>query len=112
MSTNASVRYNRQLFQNKINELEGYLQRLKSHIDVLEGYRDQIKAYWKDDLGREYIQLIDSEIIKVKDSQKQIEDRITVFNNTVGEIDSVKEINQGALEDAKSVVNAINVFGS
>ena len=57
------LKYTKQHYQNKINQLEIYAGTVTRHLDTLEGYEEEIKQFWDDAQGIEYAEKVSKAIM-------------------------------------------------
>ncbi len=105
-----ALRYSRQVYQNKFDELDGYNKQLSDHLDTLEDLRDQIKNYWDDDIAQGYFENLTTQILKVRQVMHNIDGMKNLYSKTIGEMDAQKNAGFEVIDDIKDLVTGI-AFG-
>lgn len=109
---NPVINYSKQVYLNKITELEGYGTRLKGHLATLEGLRDRVRTVWDDDAGQEYYDLLSKQIIAVRNANDRIDSLRGIYQEAIGDMTKAGTLIGGDLDDAKSIISMLNIEGA
>lgn len=80
------LNYNASVYQSKINTLEGYVSILKTHLDSLESYKNQISSFWDDTDGSRYMDQITKVIVKVRKAMDDVNLLKIMYQENVDEM--------------------------
>lgn len=98
------LRYDKYLYEEKINELQGCLTKLESHRSELERLKNEISKFWNDDAGQKVHLIMDTHVRHITSIQRQCQDQITFYKNAIAKFDATKEVTDALLETALKIV--------
>ena len=107
MAEELIVKYTRGVYEEKINRLEAQQTQLVNHLNNLENYRLQMRAFWQDDQGDNYGRVIEENIKKVTTALKQVTDLKEIFNQVVEGLEETQEEMNELVDVAMQAIGAI-----
>lgn len=99
------LNYSKKQYVEKIEQLEGYLQKLNLHLAEMESLQGKIKNFWNDDNANRAAQLLGLEIEAVKGAMKTTQETINFYRATVESFDETKKKVDEKFDAAFSILN-------
>lgn len=109
LGTGFVFNYTKDVYENKISELETSIARLNEHLDTLRDLKSQIPQFWEDDNARETAQALDKTIRKVEQQMSTAESLMQTLRTAVNSLDSSKEELHKSIEDALGLLNLLDL---
>lgn len=101
---NGVLEFEKDHYERKLSDMEGYNKDLNNHLSTLEGLRDKIKTFWDDENAEKNIRLIETSISKVKESSDRVQKIIDACKGTIEILDDSKV---SASEIIDQAINAV-----
>ena len=106
------INYTQNVYETKINELDGYLTQLKTSMETLENYKSQLPDIWSDDRAKEYTTVLTTEIIAVKNAIERVNGLKILYKNIVDELSGSKIQVSGIVDAAKGAIQSLGIEGA
>ena len=98
------LKYDKNVYNNRISEIKGYREKFGGHLDTLSGYRTRLTQAWDDEVSKTYVKAIDKETKAVQNAIEQADNTVKALeeimkgiNDSIGMADKVDDI-KGALD--------------
>lgn len=85
------LNYSKKQYVEKIEQLEGYLQKLNLHLAEMESLQGEIKNFWNDANANRATQLLGLEIKAVKRAMETTQETIKFYRTTVESFDETQK---------------------
>ena len=102
------LKYSASVYNAKITRLDTLHGLLQTHLDALEGYKDQIKNFWDDDQSPQYITGIANQITKVKGAMDNIKMAIAEYQGVSDRMTQGGQLVDEAMGDAKDALETVS----
>lgn len=79
------LKYSASVYQAKITIFESLNAQLNSHLETLEGLKEQIPGFWEGEQTRKFITAISKVIVKVRQASDNVAGLQRVYQETVDE---------------------------
>lgn len=103
------IKYAERVYSNKVSTLEGYINQLDGHLTTLKGYRDQLHTYWKDDEGRRYYELVNTEIRAVQNARTRAQSLRNIYDDAKQALNAQHGLAGGLLSEAESLLGNLGI---
>jgi uncharacterized protein YukE len=100
------IKYTKAQYEAKISELDGYRDQLQTHLDRMEGLKDQINQFWDDDNARETYRTLTTEIRQVRNAMDRTDDALNFYKSAIEKLDGAN-INAGS-----TIAEALGILGN
>lgn len=101
------IKYQKSIYDKKITELKGYANELDGHLTVLEGYKSEVRNFWKDDTGDNYVHIIEEQIQQLKTARQRVDGLSNLYDELKAALDSAKNTVTEKVQDIKGIVAAL-----
>ena len=109
MANNYILHYEKSVYEGRINVLNRDLEKLKEHVENLEGYSTKLRTVWNDDSGtaERYSSLITKMKIDLINQINSLERLRDIYKETIGEVDNRVVLTEGLLDSATGLANTL-----
>jgi len=104
---NLVLNYSANVYQKKLNALEGYASQLNTHLSSLESLRDRLPDVWDDDQSAEYYKVISNQILKVKDAMQTVADLKVNYQGVIDDMKKSSSSVDDIISDIKTAINMV-----
>lgn len=101
------IKYQKSVYDAKINELKGYAQELDSHLQTLKTYRDEIRRFWDDNTAEKYITLINNQINQINVTRQSIDELSSLYDNLKQVLDNAQSTVSDKVDELGSLVASL-----
>lgn len=101
------INYTKKDYLAKIAELEGYDQNLKTHLETLKGYKEQMFNFWDDPDAQKTGQALVLTIHQVERTMQQTEEMLTFYRSVVEKLGGVGTTTNELLEKALGLLGGL-----
>ena len=101
------LNYSKSTYEQKIARMEGLATELQGHLSTLESYKNQLKTFWNDVQGEEYLKIITDQIIKVRDTIEQVNRLKYTYSGIIGELTSKSAAVDGLIQDVSLATKTV-----
>lgn len=105
--TDVVLKFNKNVYENKITILEEYAKQLEGHLTKLESLKGRIHEFWKDPSSVEYVGLMTDQIIKIKNRQSEINRKVIMYQKISQQAGSVTNTIGEMVQSAKSALSKL-----
>ncbi len=105
------LKYTKKHYETKINKLEIYAGQIQRHLNILEGYEQEINNFWNDEQGIEYAKRISKAIIGCRNALDRVEGVKVIYAEAFGSLEKTDEGISEALGDIDAVMGALGIEG-
>lgn len=99
--------YAKHQYMAKIEALELYQNQLKSHLDTLESYREQIYDFWNDAEARKVYTTLNKTTQNVRTMMDRVTEALVMHKKNVETMDSTKSVADDVLEKGISAITSL-----
>lgn len=85
------LNYSKKQYLEKIEQLEGYCQKLNLHLSEMESLKGEINNFWNDSNAHKTAQLLEIEISAVKGAMQTTQETIKFYRETVESFDETQK---------------------
>lgn len=103
----ANLNYKKAEYESVINQLDTYYSQLSTHLETLEGLKDQINEFWINKSAEESIEALREIIKDVKAKMDEIQQKQAYLKSVIEQIDAKDENNSNLIEEALKVLKGI-----
>lgn len=103
------LKYTKQHYQNKINQLEIYAGTVTRHLDTLEGYEEEIKQFWDDAQGIEYAEKVSKAIMGCRNALDRIDGLRQIYSEAFGSLEKTDTAIEESLDTVGSVIDTLGI---
>lgn len=104
-----TVKYTKAQYTAKISELESYYSQLETHLNTMEGLKDQMYQFWDDANARETGNALTTEIRQVRNAMDRTNDMLTFYKSAVDKLDGANLSVGGTITDALGILGKIGI---
>ena len=101
------IKFQKSIYDSKINELNGYATELDSRLATLEAYKSEIPGFWGDNTGEKYVQMIDKQIQQIRVTRQSIQDLSTLYDNLKQALDNAQNTVSDKVDELTGIVGAL-----
>lgn len=103
-----ALKYKKAEYTAKINTLNDYYNRLNTHLENLEGYKNEIRNFWSGDENSERVYTILSDMIRsVRRAMERTQTTIEMCENIIEQIEASDNTVTNVIEEAWSIVKGL-----
>ena len=99
------VKYTKAQYQAKIGELNRFNSRLETHLQQLEGFKDEMFQFWQDDNAQAVGEALTSEIKAVRNSMEQVQSYLGFYESCVEKLEGADADVLSTIGDAISLLS-------
>lgn len=107
---NANTVYDEKKCRAKLSAIEELYNQLSNHLTKMEELEKQVGNFWKDEHARTTVQILNSEIERVRYAMQRTKDMINFYKKTIGNLNAVNTTMDKELDDALKIVNSVGNF--
>lgn len=101
------LNYSKKQYLDKIDQLEGYCQKLNQHLEEMEVLKNGINNFWNDVNAQRAAQLLAIEITAVKGAMETTQETIKFYRTTVESFDETQKEVDDKLSTALNILNLL-----
>lgn len=106
------LKYSASVYQSKITQFESLNSQLESHLETLEGLKNQIPNFWESDQTGKFIESISKAIVKVRQASDNVTNLRRVYQEIMDEQTRMSTAVDDVVEQVdKSIDRKIEVAG-
>lgn len=107
--TKLMINYTKSQYDEKVQELQSYAQKLNTHLNNLEGYKNQIRNYWSDEEAEKYQSALNMQIKAIKNALNRVDSLKGIYERTSQELSEQKSKSSAALDEAKQLIDELGI---
>ena len=108
----AIIKYTSTVYEQKISTLESYVSQLKTHLDNLIEYKNQLNEVWNDSSSTEYLKVITDYIIACKNALERVNGLRQIYQDVSDDMNKKKALIDTNIEEALNIAKSLGIEGA
>ena len=106
------LNYTKEAYKSKMDRLNDLYLHLGTHLDKMEEYKSQIRKFWRDSNGVAMAEVINEEILQIRNAQRRTKDMYDFYERTMENLDRTNNAADTILSGAFDLIKSLGISDS
>lgn len=101
------IHFQKEVYDAKIDKLQGYAKKLDGHLATLESYKREIPGFWGDETGAQYVHEMEKQIQQIKNTRKSIDELSNLYDRLKEGLSKAQTTVSGKVDDISGILGGL-----
>lgn len=107
MIIEGTLRYQKNVYQQRVSSLDNLTAALKNHLDRLNGYKAELPSIWQDEESARMISIIETMINQITKTMNNVERSSIAMKDIVSNMDTKTQAADDIMDDASKFLGLL-----